>query len=96
MPRGERKEIVYTGKAAKIYEKVQKLETELKAAKEELKLAYKEQIKSEKAAAKKAKQEAEAAAKKAQKELQEKLLKAIEESGKTPEEVMELLKKEVE
>ncbi len=91
MPRGQKKEIAYTGKAAKVNEKVLKLEADLKAAKEELKTAYKEQVKSEKAAAKKAKQEAAAAAKKAVKENRAKLLKAIEESGKTPEEIMEML-----
>lgn len=94
MARGVRKERVYTGKALKTYEKVQKLESELKVAKEDLKTAYKEQVKAERAAAIKAKREAEAVAKKAQKELQTKLLKAIEESGKTPEEVLELLKQE--
>lgn len=91
MARGPRREITYTGKAAKIYEKVQKLEADLKAAKAELKIAYKEQVKAEKVAEKKAKQEAEAAAKKAQKEAQAKILKAIQDSGKTPEEIMELL-----
>lgn len=45
MARGVRKPVTYTGKAAKIHEKVLKLETELKAAKEELKAAYKEQLK---------------------------------------------------
>lgn len=94
MARGVRKERVYTGKALKAYEKVQKLESELKVAKEDLKTAYKEQVKAERAAAVKAKREAEAVAKKAQKELQTKLLKAIEESGKTPEEVLKLLKQE--
>lgn len=81
MPRGVRKEIVYTGKAAKIYEKVQKLEADLKVAKDELKVAYKEQIKSEKEAAIKEK-----------KESQQLLLKAIKESGKTTEEILEMLK----
>lgn len=51
MPRGVKKEVVYTGKAAKLNEKVQKLEADLKGAKEELKAAYKEQLKAEKAAA---------------------------------------------
>ncbi len=64
-----------------MHEKVLKLETELKAAKEELKAAYKEQLKEEKLAKQKA-----------QKENREKLLKVIEDSGKTPEEIMELLK----
>ena len=49
MARGRRKEVTYTGKALKVYEKVQRLEAELKGAKAELKIAYKEQIKEEKA-----------------------------------------------
>lgn len=81
MPRGQRREITYTGKAAKVYEKVQKLEADLKAAKEELKIAYKEQLKAEKEAASKSK-----------KENQEKLLKAFEESGKSVDEILELIK----
>ena len=35
MPRGVKPEITYTGKAAKLNEKVVKLEADLKAAKEE-------------------------------------------------------------
>ena len=81
MPRGKRKEVNYTGKALKVFEKVQKLEAELKAAKEELKIAYKEQLKEEKEAVIKTK-----------KENQAKILKAIEESGKTTEEILALLK----
>ena len=80
MARGRRKEVTYTGKALKVYEKVQRLEAELKDAKVELKIAYKEQLKEEKEAAIKAK-----------KENQEKILKAIEESGKTTEEILTLL-----
>ncbi len=57
MARGVRKPVTYTGKAAKIHEKVLKLETELKAAKEELKTAYKEQLKEEKLAKQNAKKE---------------------------------------
>lgn len=81
MARGVRKPVTYTGKAAKIHEKVLKLEADLKAAKEELKAAYKEQLKEEKLARQKA-----------EKENREKLLKIIEESGKTPEEILDLLK----
>ncbi len=81
MARGIRKQITYTGKAAKIHEKVLKLEADLKAAKEELKAAYKEQLKEEKAAKQKA-----------DKENKEKLLKIIEESGKSAEEIMDLLR----
>ena len=80
MPRGVRREITYTGKAAKIHEKVIKLEAELKAAKEELKVAYKEQLKEEKEAAKKT-----------SKAKQAELLKVIKQSGKTIEEIMDLL-----
>lgn len=81
MARGIRKPVTYTGKAAKIHEKVLKLEADLKAAKEELKAAYKEQLKEEKLARQKA-----------EKENREKLLKIIEESGKTPEEILDLIK----
>lgn len=80
MPRGKRKEVVYTGRAAEVNKKVLKLQAELKAAKEELKAAYKEQLKAEKIAAAKA-----------DKEAQEKLLKVIKDSGKTPEEILALL-----
>lgn len=80
MPRGVKREITYTGKAAKIHEKVLKLEADLKAAKEELKAAYKEQLKEEKLIAKKT-----------NKANQQKMLKIIKESGKTTEEIMELL-----
>ena len=80
MARGRRKEVTYTGKALKVYEKVQRLEAELKDAKAELKISYKEQIKEEKEAAIRAK-----------KENQEKILRAIEESGKTTEEILTLL-----
>lgn len=80
MARGRRKEVTYTGKALKVYEKVQRLEAELKDAKAELKIAYKEQIKEEKEDAIRAK-----------KENQEKILRAIEESGKTTEEILTLL-----
>ena len=80
MARGRRKEVTYTGKALKVYEKAQRLEAELKDAKAELKIAYKEQIKEEKEAAIRAK-----------KENQEKILRAIEESGKTTEEILTLL-----
>ena len=80
MPRGVKKQIEYTGKAAKINEKVQKLEAELKAAKEELKAAYKAQVKEEKKAA-----AAEAKAKK------DEVYKAIQNSDKTPEEILAFL-----
>lgn len=80
MPRGVKREITYTGKADKIHEKVLKLEAELKSAKEDLKSAYKEQLKEEKLAAKKA-----------SKAKQIELMKMIKESGRTPEEIIKLL-----
>ena len=81
MPRGVKKEVTYTGKAAKINEKILKLEADFKAAKEELKAAYKEQLKEEKRAAKEA-----------EKEKRENIIKALEESGKSTEEILEFLK----
>lgn len=92
MPRGVRREVVYTGKALKLHEKIQKLESDLKTAREELKTAYKEQLKAEKNALAREKKESAAAAKKALKENQAKILKAIEESGKSPEEILDMLK----
>lgn len=80
MARGVKKEITYTGKALKAYEKVLKLEADLKTAKEELRATYKEQLKEENAAKKKAEKEAQA-----------KLMKAIKTSGKTAEEILALL-----
>lgn len=87
-----KKEIIYTGKALKLHEKVVKLETDLKTAKAELKSAYKEQLKAEKLAEAKAKKEAAIAAKKALKEKQKELLDAIQASGKTPDEIIKMLK----
>lgn len=92
MPRGPKKEVTYTGKALKAFEKVQKLENDLKTAKEELKLAYKEQVKSEKAAEAKAKKAASVAAKKEMREKKAELMDAIAESGKSIDEIMEMLK----
>ena len=91
--RTAKKEIVYTGKALKLHEKVVKLESDLRTAKAELKIAYKEQLKAEKAAEAKAKKEAAIAARKAFKEKQKELMTAIQESGKTPDEIIEMLKK---
>lgn len=82
MPRGVKKEVVYTGEALKIFNETVDLETKLKAKKEALKVAYKEQVKKEREANKKA-----------TKKQQEELLKMIRESGKTAEEIMEMLKK---
>lgn len=83
MPRGVKKEITYTGKAAKLYEKIQKLEAELKNAKDELKIAYKEQLKEEKRAAVLRKKEQEAA-----------IVKALGETDKSLEEIMAFLSPE--
>lgn len=91
MPRGTKKEVFYTGKAAKLNEKVQRLEEELKAAKQELKDAYKEQLKAEKVTLAKEKKAAAAMAKKMAKENNVKILKAIQESGKSVDEILELL-----
>lgn len=91
MPRGVRKEVIYTGKAAKLNDKIQKLEADLKSTKEELKAAYKDQLKAEKIAIAKEKKESAAAAKRALKENQAKILKAIQESGKSPEEILRML-----
>lgn len=52
MPKGVRKERIYTGKAAKLDEKVKSLEAALKEAKTERDLAYKEQLKEERKAKK--------------------------------------------
>ena len=78
MPRG--KERVYTGKALQINNKIQDLEAELKQLRADLKVAYKEQLKAEKAAS--------AAKEKAD---MEKLIKAIKKSGKSPEEVLAMI-----
>lgn len=92
MGRGPKRIIEYTGKAAKVNEKVLKLEEELRAAKAELKLAYKEQMKEEKAAERKAKKAAEIANKKAIREQKQLIWKMIEESGKSSDEILEMLK----
>ncbi len=81
MARGVRKPVTYTGKAAKIHERVLKLDAELKAAKDELKIAYKEQLKEEKLARQKA-----------DKEKKEEIIKLINQSGKTPDEILEMLR----
>lgn len=78
MPRG--KERIYTGKAADINNKILETEAELKQLRADLKVAYKEQLKAEKAAA--------AAKEKAD---MDKLIKAIKKSGKAPEEILAML-----
>lgn len=80
MPRGKRVVPEYTGKAAKIYERVQKLESDLRVAKDELKAAYKEQLKAEKAAQKKQTKEDETA-----------ILKVARASGKSVDEIIAIL-----
>lgn len=94
MPKGIKKEKNYTGKALKAYEKVQKLENELKIAREKLKELYKEQVRAEKAAEIKERKKAAIAAKKEKNEKNQALLRAIENSGKSHDEIIELLKKE--
>lgn len=80
MPRGKRIERVYTGKSAKLDEKVKALEETPKAAKAEREAAYKEQLKEEKKAKKN-----QAA------QRQKDLLKAAENSGKTIDELIEMI-----
>lgn len=80
MPRGKRREIVYTGKAADINNKILETEAELKQLRADLKVAYKEQLKAEKAAA--------AAKEKAD---MDKLVKAIKKSGKSAEEILAMI-----
>lgn len=77
MPRGKRIERVYTGKAAKLDEKVKALEETLKAERE---AAYKEQLKEERKSKK-----AQAA------QRQKDLLKAAENSGKSIDELIEMI-----
>jgi len=80
MPRGVRKQVEYTGKAAKAQEKVLRLQEELQQARRELKAAYREQLREEKAAAgKKAKED------------QAILLRAFKNSGKSVEEVLQAI-----
>lgn len=80
MPRGKRIERVYTGKAAKLDEKVKALEETLKTVKAERKAAYKEQLKEERKAKKN-----QAA------QRQKDLLKAAENSGKSIDELIEII-----
>lgn len=80
MPRGQKREIVYTGKALQISNRIKELESELKQARADLKVAYKEQVKAEKIAAKKA-----------EKDSMDNLMKAIKKSGKSPEEILAML-----
>lgn len=80
MPRGQKKEIHYEGKALKIYEQIVQTEEKLKNLKIDLKVAYKEQV---------------MAKKKAEKEFaekdQKKILNAIKKSGKSTDEILSLL-----
>lgn len=81
MPKGVRVERVYTGKAAKLDEKVKSLEAQLKDAKAERDAAYKEQLREER----KAKKSQSA-------KLEKELLKAAKDSGMPVEEIIEMLK----
>lgn len=80
MPRGVKQPVEYTGKAARANEKVLRLEQELRQARLERKLAYKEQLKEQKAQVGKR-----------QKEEQQMLMKAIRESGKSMEELLQAI-----
>lgn len=81
MPKGIRKERIYTGKASKLDEKVKSLEAALKEAKAERDLAYKEQLKEER----KAKKEQN-------NKLEKELLKTAKESGVPYPELIDLIK----
>ncbi|MCI8416419.1 MAG: hypothetical protein HFI33_02755 [Lachnospiraceae bacterium] len=80
MPRGQRKEVQYEGKALKIYEQIIQTEEKLKTLKSELKAAHKEQLRAKKEADKKSAQVN-----------QKKILDAIKKSGKTADEILSLL-----
>ena len=80
MPREKRIERVYTRKAAKLDEKVKALEETLKPVKAEREAAYKEQLKEERKAKKN-----QAA------QRQKDLLKAAEKSGKSIDELIEII-----
>jgi len=80
MPREKRIERVYTRKAAKLDEKVKALEETLKPVKAEREAAYKEQLKEERKAKKN-----QAA------QRQKDLLKAAENSGKSIDELIEII-----
>ena len=80
MPRGVKQPVEDTGKAARANEKVLRVEQELRQARLERKLAYKEQLKEQKAQAGKR-----------QKEEQQMLMKAIRESGKSMEELLQAI-----
>lgn len=80
MPRGVRRQITYTGEAAKIHDKIIRHEEELKTLRENLKTAVKRQ-----------EQEAKVVAKKKQIDEEKQILKLIKESGKTTEEIIALL-----
>lgn len=75
MPRGKRIERVYTGKATKLDEKVKALEETLKAVKAEREAAYKERKAKKNQAAQR----------------QKDLLKAAENSGKSIDELIEII-----
>lgn len=85
MPRGVKKEIIYTGKPLEIHNLIVEKENEIKKLKEDLQAALKEQRKEEN----QAKREAAKAVRAQEKEL----LKAMRESGKSPDEIKEMLKK---
>lgn len=91
MARKPKVEKIYTGKALKLYEKTIRLQEELNATKEALKIAYKEQIKMEKAEAAKIKREAEQEKKKKEQEELKALAEMIKKSGLTLDNVKDML-----
>ena len=80
MARGIKKEVAYTGAAAKTAAKIEKLESSLKELKLQLKAEYAQQLKDEKMNEKKH-----------QKEMQCELLKVISASTLSPEEIISLI-----
>ena len=84
MPKGVKRDITYTGKAAELDKQLKELETKVKETREARNAAYKEQLKQERAAAK----NAAAAEKKATLKAVE---KALSKGNKSAEEVIAFL-----
>ena len=81
MPRGKRTPRTYTGKAAKLNEKILQMEAQLKDLKTERDTAYKEQIRAEKASTRMRKTAAE-----------KELIEAVRKYGEDPAKLIEAIK----
>lgn len=81
MPRGKRTPRVYTGKAAKLNEKILQMEAQIKDLKAERDAAYKEQIRTEKASTRMRKTAAE-----------KELIEAVRKYGEDPAKLVEAIK----